>query len=242
MKKPIGESCLKDIPKILVVVPTIEGISNKTNSSLKHQTTPYSSILIANKKIDKKFSTGERASKALNYELGKYTNEELSVYDYLLRIDDDSYLPEHFIEENLKLDADIVGSSGYGQLIKMKLFIEVLNARFPEVWSEDGHVWYTFKYYGLKAEKYRVKPENFGTRNFNKKRYFGDGISRYKKGYIIPHILVSFREPMSGRKVGFNVIYIIAGYFWAMLKGEKKYFFSEMTTDLQWKRIMRRNT
>ena len=68
---------MKDSPKILVVVPTLDGISDRTKSSLEHQTIPFNGIMIANKKIDGKFSTGERASKALNYELEKYTMEEL---------------------------------------------------------------------------------------------------------------------------------------------------------------------
>lgn len=65
---------------------------------------------------------GKRVVAAINYALSKV---HLKEFDYLLRVDADTILPDRFIEENLKVDADCVGKAGYAMLLKVDCFIKV---------------------------------------------------------------------------------------------------------------------
>jgi len=80
---------------------------------------------------------GKRIVIALNHALSKACLED---YDYLLRVDADVMLPKRFIEENLKVKADCVGTAGYAVLLKMNCFIKVFNGQFPEVAVEDTYI------------------------------------------------------------------------------------------------------
>lgn len=222
--------------RILVLIPSVRGVSDGTWKSINSQSIGVSRIVVSDKIFPSYLSVGERASKSINESI-KYV--DLKCYDYILRTDDDAYLPSNFLEENLKLNADVVGSSGYGQLIKMEPFMFYFNGRFPEVTAEDSYIFYYFQYLGLKAYKYKVRPEKLKRKKHNLKYWLNVGEERYRIGYLPHMVILSFRDSISGFKVGFNVGYIFLGYLLAFIKGLQKYPFSGMVTKLQLLRLVK---
>jgi hypothetical protein len=106
--------------KILAVIPTLSDDPADTIKSLLKQTVKVSKILVAvgswklfQKLISDGMGTaeyfyvkpnfkeplGKRIAVALNYLLSQVRIEE---FEYLLRVDADTILPNRFIEENLK--------------------------------------------------------------------------------------------------------------------------------------------
>lgn len=216
--------------KILVIIPSLRGVSKETLDSIQQQTITVMKIIVSNKKYSSRLSVGERVAKACNYTLSRV---DLTQYDYILRTDDDAYLPNKFLEKNLELNADVVGSSGYGQLIKVKPFLFYFKGKFPVVGAEDSYIFHMFNHLGLKASKYNIRPRKLHKKKHNKKYWMRVGEERYKIGYL-PHIvLFTFRDSISGYKVGYKVIYIVLGYFTSFTKRMRKYPFNKTTQKLQ---------
>ena len=227
---------------ILVLIPTRSEVSEVTMKSIRDQTVGNLSILVITKKMSLNIPVGIRVARTIN----SFADDDFSSWwimlknnDYILRTDDDAYLPPNFLEENLKLNADVVGSSGYGQLIKTKPFMFCLNGRFPEVIAEDSYIFYYFKYLGLKACGYKVRPEKLKRKKHNLQYWLNVGGERYRIGYLPHMVILSFRDSISGFNVGFNAFYIFLGYILSSIKRLKKYPFNKMVSKLQLFRLVK---
>lgn len=221
--------------KILVLIPSRRGVSVTTLKSVRAQTVPVSKIVIADKIFPANIPVGKRVAMALNSVLPTL---DLSDFDYILRTDDDAILAKDFIEENLKTGADIIGSSGYGQLIKVEPFLKHFKD-FPIVVAEDSYVYYAFMDMGLKVSGYAVRPKKIRKKKHSKSYWINGGMERYRTGYMLYNILISFREPLSGFTVGLESIYIIIGYLMGFFGQIEKHSFSQMVRTYQMKRLHR---
>lgn len=238
--------------KILAVIPTLNDDPTETIRSLKSQTIKVSRILVAvgSKDLYQKLALnndyenveyvyvkpnfkdpiGRRIATALNYVLSMVKLED---YDYLLRVDADTVLPKHFIEENLKVNADCVGKAGYAMLLKMNCFLRVFKGRFAEVGAEDSYI-------GLKllSKGYSVLPWTLPPKvkrrsgaHHTWRYYFTRGMEMYKLGYEPVHVAEVIRHDIRN-------VFTILGYFVAIVKGLKHYDFADWVFRTQLKRLL----
>jgi len=131
---------------------------------------------------------GKRIVIALNHALSKACLED---YDYLLRVDADVMLPKRFIEENLKVKADCVGTAGYAVLLKMNCFIKVFNGQFPEVAVEDTYIALKLLSLGYSVKPWVLPPilkRKSGTCH-SWRYHFIRGVEMYKLGYEPLHVV-----------------------------------------------------
>ncbi len=226
-------------PRILAVIPTLADDPTETIESLMRQTVGVSKILVAvgsrvlYQKLVQKYAhaaervefvyvkpnlrdpLGKRVAAKLNRALSKV---RLEMYDYLLRVDADTILPESFIEENLKADADCVGMSGCTMLLKMDSFIKIFGGRFAEVGAED-----TYTVVKLLIEGRSVKPRALppklkrrGGAHHSWRYFFDRGVERYRLGYEPVHVIGSVLHDIRN-------LFTIIGYAAALLRGMKRY-------------------
>ena len=144
--------------------------------------------------------------------------EELDSFGYILRVDGDTILPKNFVEESLKLNADLVGCGGYAQLLKMSTFKDLFDNVYPVGFAEDTvltqavirsphHIY----------SKYAVKPITPAPKKYPLSSWIKNGEFRCKIG--VPFLLtcLSFRDRRSSTLVGFNSILIIMGFLRAKI-------------------------
>jgi hypothetical protein len=140
------------IPKILCVIPCLpEDLNGKCVECVKNQTIPVSKLLVLSGR-GSGVTLQERVSSVLNEALGQV---DLNDYDYLLRVDSDTLLPETFLEDNLGL-ADVVGD-GFAHLIRVLPFLAVMGGRFNLV-SDDSYLNYKFMMQGYSWVRCHVEP------------------------------------------------------------------------------------
>jgi len=240
----------RSYPKILLVIPTLKDNPTEAVESVQCQTVPVSKIIVvvgsrqlcnelANElakcadiifsKPSMKEPLGLRVAKALNIALSRVRIEE---YDYILRVDADIRLPKKFIEENIKLDADIVGKAGYAMLIKNKTFLQIFKGQFPEVASEDSYINYKLWSLGKKVEDWKVYPKLLpqSVRKHFWRQKFHSGMEAYRIGYEPIHVVARLRSDPAK-----NVFFCL-GYTCALLRCLRKYEFAAKVFKFQIKR------
>jgi len=239
--------------KIVAVIPTLGDDPAVTIRSLIAQTVPIERILVAvgSKNLYNSLMSrsrclpskvkfvyvkpssavciGKRIAKALNVVLGLV---DLGSFDYLLRVDADVVLPEFFVEENLKLNADVVGSAGYALLVKVKPFLRILRGRFKEVCAEDSYLSYSFLYNGYAVESWRVKPKLLrkSGKPHSWKYFYIRGIEMYKIGYEPLHVIASLRYELRNA-------FAVLGYISSLLSRSQKYPFARCVFKKQLEKV-----
>lgn len=215
--------------KILAVIPCRQEDRWKLADvvqSIKKQTVAVSRVeVILEKGVGDTLSA--RVSDVLNKGL---KNIDLTEYDYLLRVDSDTLLPENFLEENLKVEPDVMGY-GYAMLIKVEPFLKLMNGKFhPE--QDDSYIRFKFFFAGLKSLDYVVPPKLL--RDSGKphgKKYFIDrGVMFYRFGYEPIHVL-------SKMFIDVHNFWTGIGYLKAVIKKPKKFEFASNVTHLQLKKL-----
>jgi glycosyltransferase involved in cell wall biosynthesis len=235
--------------KIVVVIPTLDEDTSKTIRSIQDQTVKASKILVAvgSKKLYERLSTGKsagvqyfyvqpdfrqplgkRVAIALNTILAKANIRE---YDYILKVDADATLPKHFIEENLKENADCLGGSGYAMLITVSAFLEVFNGKFAEVAADDTYLGLAFRRRGYLVKGWRVPPMLRKKRPHSYRWYLTRGAEMYKMGYEPIHVLERLRGDRRG------VLYSL-GYISAMFKRAEQYALAPWVFRTQTRRLI----
>ncbi|MGB9959433.1 MAG: glycosyltransferase [Candidatus Bathyarchaeales archaeon] len=238
-------------PKILAVIPTLADDPSDTIKSLMKQTVKVSKILVAvgswklyqklisngigsaeyfYVKPDFKEPVGKRVAVALNYLLSKVRLEE---FEYLLRVDADTVLPNRFIEENLKADADYVGKAGYAMLLKMDCFIKFFGGRFVEVGAEDSYIGLKLLSEGRSVKSWILPPklERKSGAHHSWRYYFIRGIEMYKLGYEPIHVIEVIRRDVRN-------LFTIIGYATAVLGRVKRYDTAYWVFKAQLKRLV----
>jgi len=230
--------------RILAVIPTLRDDPSKTIESLIAQTIPIQRILVAvgsknlynfltshsvewnhpqiqfiYVKPSSDICVGKRIAKALNVVLRSVNLEE---FDYLLRVDADTVLPDHFVEENLKLNAHIVGSAGFALLIKVKPFLHLSRGRFQEVCAEDSYLLYSFMQNGCSAKPWKVMPKLLreSGKPYSWKYFYVRGVEMYKIGYEPLHVIGSLKNDSR------NVFSALA-YLCTLMSRSQRYPFSK---------------
>jgi len=214
-------------PRILCVVVSLGGHDN-TVDSIKNQTCPISKLVIADKPFPQFRYVGERVGMAMRDALSKI---RLDDFTHILRVDDDTILPKNFVEESLKLNADLVGCGGFAQLLKTSAFKDLFGNIYPVDFAEDTvlsqavirspkHVY----------SKYVVNPIIPPPKKYPISSYIANGEARYRIG--IPFLLtcLSFRDHRSSNLVGFKSILIIMGYLRAKIRKYEQYPFVTSST------------
>ena len=239
-------------PKILVVIPTLDDDPTDTIKSLLRQTVKVSKIIVAvgSLKLYQKLISrygdnviefvyikpnfrdplGKRVAVALNYALSKVC---LSEYDYLLKVDADTTLPSHFIEENLKVNADYVGKVGYAMLLKMNCFIKFFNGRFFEVGAEDSYIGLKLLSQGCSVRSWVIPPKlkRKSGAHHSWRYYFVRGMEVYKLGYEPLHVVEVVRHD-------FRAVFTIVGYAIAAFKRIKRYDIASWVFRVQLRRLI----
>lgn len=125
--------------KILVVIPCLE-YPEKTIQSINNQTIKCDYILATNNSYPNK-TKGERVSIAINESL---SNHKLKDYDWLLKIDSDTTIPQNFIEENIKFNYELMGT-GRALLLNIHSFYIYCNGIFYPTVSDDEYIIHEFE-------------------------------------------------------------------------------------------------
>lgn len=181
-------------------------------------------------KPDFKEPVGKRVAVALNYLLSKVRLEE---FEYLLRVDADTVLPNSFIEENLKADADYVGKAGYAMLLKMDCFIKFFGGRFVEVGAEDSYIGLKLLSQGRSVKSWILSPKlkRKSGAPHSWRYYFTRGMEMYKLGYEPIHVIEVIRRDARN-------LFTIIGYATAILKRVKRYDTAYWVFKAQLKRLL----
>ena len=173
--------------------------------------------------------TGMRVAKALNYAL---SHVDLTKYDYLLRIDEDTIIPQNFLEESINLKVALVGEAGYAMLIKVPIFTDLLNGKFPVVPAEDSYLIYYLLWKGEKVSSWKVPPIKLSTsmKTHSWRYFYTRGKEMYKLGYEPLHVIKTIMNTFS-----------LLGYMTAALLNEQKYQFSQWLFKKQLSKILEIN-
>jgi hypothetical protein len=208
--------------RILCVVVSLGGYE-KTVESIKDQTFPVSKIVVADKPFPQFRYVGERAGMAMRDALSK---ECLGNFTHILRVDGDTILPRNFVDESIKLDADLVGCGGYSQLLSMSAFKDLFGCIYPVDFAEDTvvsqEVIHSEKHV---YKKYVVHPLRPAPKKYSLNSWIRNGEARYRTGVSFPLTCLSFRDSRSSTLVGFKAILIIMGFLCAKIRGAKRYSF-----------------
>jgi len=171
------------LPRIICVIPALPSeVKLSTLRSIFSQTIPVDYTILLTKKVQEKLRFPVKISLVLNEML---KDLKLENFDYLLRVDTDTVLPDNFIEENLKLDLDVLGW-GCAELVKIDPFLKVMGGQFhPE--HDDGYIHVKMRQVGLKSsqEGYAVKPiciREPGKHHGNN-WFFAQGVLDYQYGF-----------------------------------------------------------
>lgn len=172
---------------------------------------------------------GKRIATALNRVLSIVN---LKDYDYLLRVDADTILPNRFIEENLKVGADYVGKAGYAMLLKMDCFIKIFGGRFAEVGAEDSYIGLKLLSEGCSVKSWILppKPKRKSGAHHSWRYYFIRGMEMYKLGYEPIHVIEVIRRDVRN-------FFAVLGYATALLKRVKRYDIAHWVFKAQLKRL-----
>ena len=145
MKLLVMVATLRDDPVKLIEsldrqgdVVTVIGIvcgSSEFAEMLRSRYARMTNIHVLYLKPDLSQLLGQRIAAALNF---GFEHFDLDDYDYLLRIDADSVVPDGYILRNLPGDKQYVTGHTSGILIKMESFSKLLGGRYPVENCEDA--------------------------------------------------------------------------------------------------------
>jgi hypothetical protein len=204
-------------PRFLAVVPMLPSdYSQATIDSIKNQTLPVDDLVVLDGKVSGA-SLPARISKLFN---NYFEGLRLESYDYLLRVDSDTVLPPTFLEDNLKLNVDVVGY-GHAHLIKISSFVDAMGGRFnPE--CDDTYLNFKLMLRGYRWSAWNTKPlmvrDNGKTHSM---RYFFErGLVMWKCGYEPLHVLGSVRWD-------FRNLFSVAEYFSCLIRRVPKFDISK---------------
>ncbi|WP_288008125.1 glycosyltransferase family A protein [Thermofilum sp.] len=240
-------------PSILVLIPVMRENPVELINSLLQQTVKPSKIVVISgsyvmtnflkKKLsqgvfrdlpvavyyvkpDMRRHVGERVGRAINFVLA---NEEVSKYEYILKIDADvRFASDYFLERCLRQKADVIGI-GYFMLIRTEPFLKILGGKWPEIPTDDAFIVQAFKVCGRKVSSipHGLTLERQGGALGGWKYYFYRGIYDLKIGFnpIKETIAVIFL--VIHRKSLLPFLTLI-GYFVAIVRGEAFYVFGRI--------------
>ena len=222
--------------KILALMNSINPPQD-TIDSVRNQTVKVDKFIIMTEKLDDKLPIGVRQGILINKAL-KWIN--LQDYDWILKIDDDVFLPRNFIEENLKQGGDIIGTGGHALLIKVKSFLSVFD-KYPEVISDDTYLGLKFVCFGYKRSSWKVRAIWLRFKNrpiwLRLKKddwlyHFYRGTCLYRLGYEPIHLFYDSVNPRINP-------WIISGYFYSFFSRIKRFSFADKVTNRQIRRLVR---
>ena len=208
--------------KILCVLVSLGGFE-ETLKSIRSQTVQPAKIVIADKPYPEFKFVGERAGMAVRKVL---KNEPLNKYSHFLRVDGDVFLPPTFIEESVKLGADLVGW-GYAQLMTISSFLELFGGVYPVFFAEDSVLVQKIRYSCKHSfAQYVVKPILPQATKYRREKYVETGKACYMLGFSLFHVMVFFKNRRSRTLVGFNVVYVVAGWLLFFVRHAPKFDFA----------------
>ncbi len=187
-------------PSIIAFIMAFREKPDRVVKSLMYQTMPPDKVIIVAayksaciEKIDclvdppnMKLSVGERVGKALTKAFARY---DISMYDYVLKLDDDVILPRDFVEVHTRSGFDVIGK-GQALLIRTKALLDTLGRMWPPIAADDAYLRLL-----LLAHKYRGKrlewltPVHSDAVKLSFKRSFAIGRDYYSMGLLIINVL-----------------------------------------------------
>lgn len=216
--------------KILCVVPTLpEDLHPQCVSSILGQTVQVNMVVLLHKRF-KGGAIGQQVSFILNEGLSRICLDD---YDYLLRVDCDTMLRSDFLAVALRGFPDLYGDVGYAMLIKISTFKRLMQGKFNEV-SDDTYIFHKFRVEGTKTVKLDKTLVQTRPWRSNKTNNMHCGEMYYRIGYEPLHILMLLRNP--GLKM---MVYVVLGYFCALLRGLPKFDFAPRIWRYQLRRLIR---
>lgn len=190
--------------KVLVIIPMKVGDYNPLSMrSILEQTIKPAKIHVHVNEGKVGVTLAEKVSYVMNEAFALFN---LAEYDYILRVDADTYLPSNFIEENLKDSPDLCATGGCAMLIRTAPFLQLMNGRLPSQ-EDDSYIPYKFQMHGLKVTHPRVSPvllRDSGHLSF--KYFWHRGQGMYRLGYEPIHVLHSLMWPQDTFKHSISVV------------------------------------
>ncbi len=246
--------------KILAVIPTLRDDPTETIQSILKQSVSVTKIVtvVGDKALCNRLDSlkleqttnifvkpnfrqplGKRVAAAINTALAQ---EDLSNYDYILKVDAEILLPRDFIKINTEKGQDFVGSGGTAMIFKTSAFIEGLGGKYPEASADDTYLALRFMYEGFTVKRWICPPIYKGREkgHHSYKHKFQRGMELYRLGYEPIHVLEYPRDQVSKLKVDrlLDSLFPIIGYFWGALKRIERYELASWVFTMQTRRLL----
>ncbi len=200
---------------ILAVVMSRDEQYDGSPRSLLWQTVRPSHFVFADAKYSLDLPIGVRIGRAINKAL---KTVDLKEFDYVFKCNGYVVFQRNYLEECLKLSADLVGQAGYAQMIKVKSFLKCFGGVYPESsWAEDSALAYGFIRGGYLVARAPMRPYLPKPKKYSREEWVEAGKERFRLGIDPFHVLFSFRDYRRATRVGFNAVYVVAGYFYAVM-------------------------
>ncbi|MEM2613564.1 MAG: glycosyltransferase family A protein [Nitrososphaerota archaeon] len=185
-----------------------------------------------------KLSVGERVGIALTIAFKKY---QIHSYDYIVRLDEDFYFDERFLEDNIRAGYDLVGCHG-AMIMKSDKLIKVLKGKWAISPMDDALVIDMFRASNCLVLPWSwIRPPwylRYPRDTFSRGVMFG--VELYRNGYPLINLLLDIISKtifsriirrLSYRKMKTAaVIGMLVGYVTAFLRKEKKSNLAMMLT------------
>jgi len=236
--------------KILSIIPTLRDIPLRTLNSLLNQTQQPDKIIIVvgSQHLLKYLKTktqqllqvpaklevlyvrpntrehvGVRVGKAINTAL---KNENLKLYDYILKVDSDVILHPKCLESCVKRNADLIGLGPF-MLIKARPFMKFLSGKWPETPADDSYIRLLFIAKGLHVEFIPscVTEVRRGGAYGTWRYYFYRGVDDYRTG-INPISMSRIVAKLIIKRKTLLPIFTLTGYFTALITCKKRFDFA----------------
>ncbi|MEM1510196.1 MAG: glycosyltransferase family A protein [Thermofilaceae archaeon] len=186
-----------------------------------------------------KFSVGERIGIALTIAFKRY---QVNSYDYVVRLDEDFYFDERFLEDNIRAGYDLVGCHG-AMIMKSDKLIRVLKGRWAISPMDDVLVIDLFRASNCSVLPWSwVRPPlylRYPRDTFSRGIMFG--VELYRNGYPLINLVLDVMNKLIFsriiRKLSYRkmktvaVIGMLIGYIVALLRKEKKSNLAIMLTE-----------
>lgn len=196
--------------KVLAIIVSNEG-NGVSYQSLLRQTVPPSRIIIASDK---------GIVNALNNVLARVNIWD---YDYIFRTNHDVYFPPNWMEKNLALGVDLIGSHGDAMLIRPKV-IDGIGGKFFYNVVEDSYFVYMAVLNGFSYKREVVAHAN--TRKMastaNPWRFIDEGVAMWQIGYGPLHLAWNTINA-TVRHRNFRFLVKVPCYFYAAITDKPKW-------------------
>lgn len=201
---------------LAVIVTKDPGLFVHGCDSLDCQMVPLKRVLVDGTVYGDE-SVGMRVARTMNHALATVNLRE---YDYVLRVDDDVFLPDNFLHANLLGNFDVVGF-GYAQLFRVVPFLKVFGGKYPVALAEDSALLDGFRDAGYKVGKYIVAPVMLKRKRYSIREWVERGRSKHELGHSLFHALFDWKNKRQSTSVGFNSVFVVAGYLLARARKER---------------------